>query len=59
MDKKKFTDEFFKELQKQRAQVGKDPYSMLATEEWEEEFMDFSNLGPAPEEWKGDADKTE
>lgn len=48
------TEEFIEELQEQRAQVEKDPYSMLAPEEWEEEFMDFSKLGPLPEDWKKD-----
>lgn len=42
------TDEFLDRLDRQRAQAETDPDSMMAIEPWEEELMDFENLGPLP-----------
>ena len=50
------TEEFFDELDAQRKLAETDPEAMLAPDAWEEEFMDFENLGPMPDSM---AEKTE
>ena len=44
-----FSKEFLDELDAARELVKTDPSAGLSIAEWEEEFMDFSKLGPEPD----------